>query len=38
VRENMDDDEIRALLGLPPRKKDNESDGAPVTAAAARPR
>jgi len=38
VRENLDDDEIRALLGFPPRKKDNESDGAPVTAAAARPR
>ncbi len=32
VRENMNDDDIRALLGFPPRKRDFE-DAAPVTPA-----
>jgi len=34
VRENMDDDEIRALLGFPPRKKESDADAAPVVPAA----
>jgi len=33
VKENLDDDEIRSLLGFPPRKKEGEGDGAPVTPA-----
>jgi cell division protease FtsH len=33
VKENLNDDEIRALLEFPPRKKESESDGSPVTPA-----
>ena len=35
VKENLDDDEIRALLGFPPRKRDYDTvESAPVTATA----
>jgi cell division protease FtsH len=35
ARENMDDDEIRALLGFPPRKRETEADNAPAVSASA---
>jgi len=38
VRENLDDDEIRTLLGFPPRKKDSDAESAPIAAASAGPR